>query len=198
MGIWEDLSSGKNIEKALGSRWTSSSSRAQKIDHKTHLQRKISELTEEGESALKILVGRSDHTLVFTDRKVIYISGTTMYHLLYPYGAVKYVRWTDKGYGTSVFMLSSSMGSKELYGIPKEDAQEAVSVVNQCQGAGSDSLDFSYIKCKLNTVFNQYTLACPKCQGDLVFPAEGCKLKCSCGKELTAYEINSLLKKAFN
>ena len=128
MGIWEDLKAGKDITK------THSAKRRLGVETDAFIQNKLRDVIESDEKVLKTLVGRSDHSLILTDKKIVYLSGTTVYHTVYPYETIRNVRWTDKGYGTSVFNLETALGAKVLYGVSKTDASEAIKIINDHVG----------------------------------------------------------------
>ena len=194
MGIWEDLKAGKDITK------TYSPKRRSGIETDAFIQNKLREVLEADEKVLKTLVGRSDHTLVLTNKKIVYISGTTVYHTVYPYETVRDVRWTDKGYGTSVFNLDTTLGAKVLYGISKEDANEAIKIINDfSRREKAEEFDFQLLKSGLRDAgLSVYSILCPNCNKDLVLPESGSKVECkSCGKEISAIDIYNRIRELF-
>jgi len=194
MGIWEDLKAGKDIAKTYATK------RRSGIETDAFVQNKLREVLEADEKVLKTLVGRSDHTLVLTNKKIVYLSGTTVYHVIYPYETVRDVGWTDKGYGTSVFNLETTLGAKVLYGISKDDANEAIRIINDLSsGKKVEELDFQLLKSGLKDAgLLVYSVICPNCNKDLVLPESGSTVRCkSCSKEILAVDIYIRIRSVF-
>lgn len=194
MGIWEDLKAGKDITKTYSTR------RRLGIETDAFIQNKLREVLETDEKVLKTLVGRSDHTLILTNKKIVYLSGTTVYHMIYPYETIKDVRWTDKGYGASVFNLDTTLGAKVLYGLSKADASEAIKIINDfSSGKKVEEFDFQLLKAGLRDAgLLVYSVVCSNCNKDLVLPESGSAIRCkSCSKEIHALDIYNRVRSVF-
>lgn len=208
MGFWEDLRTGKELAKITAA----TSPKNKPVENSAYFEKKMGELLEQDEKILMTLVGKHNHTLVLTDRKAVYLSGTTEYHLVYPYESIKNVTWTDKGYGTSFMEVKTTLGTKDLYGIPKDDAVKAIKLMKQMVGtekkddevaaaavAGQSKFDFKLLKDGFaRGGLGVYTILCPECCASLTLPDNGDAVKCmKCGKNITAFNIYERLRALF-
>ena len=140
--------------------------------------------------------------MILTDKKIVYLSGTTVYHTVYPYETIRNVRWTDKGYGTSVFNLETALGAKVLYGVSKTDASEAIKIINDHVGGEkvADKFEFKTLRLGLKDAgLLVYSVLCPNCNKDLVLPESGSAVRCkSCGKEISATDVHNRIRSLFS